>query len=459
MQVDPTAPGADTAGTIVAPVAIAIVVAAILLIAVLPRKYLLIPFFVVALFIPLEQRIVVAGLHFMMARILLIFAWARLLLTGSHRQRDGRKFRMNPLDKAFVLWVSFTVVTYIALWHNSDAIVNRMGFLYDALGSYFLFRFLCRDFNDADRAIQVIAALAVVIAACMINEQVTGRNLFAVFGGVPEITPIREGKLRSQGAFQHSILAGCFGATLLPVFISMCLRRKGTLMALAGVVACVIITLTSSSSTPLLACVAGIAALCMWPARKHMQVVRWSAVLVLLSLQMIMNAPVWALINKVSVIGGSSSWHRFELVDQFIHRFGEWWLVGTTTNAQWGLDTWDVANQYVAVGTRGGLITLVLFVLVIVRAFRFVGQARKAAEYDRRLERSIWALGAAVFANVAAFYGISYDGQTAVSWYFLLVTISVAASCAPQSASGHHGKTQREQLYEFWSGDRKPVTA
>jgi len=69
------------------------------------------------------------------------------------------------------------------------------------------------------------------------------------------------------------------------------------------------------------------------------------------------------------------------------------------------------------------------------------------------------ALGAAVFANVAAFYGISYDGQTAVSWYFLLVTISVAASCAPQSASGHHGKTQREQLYEFWSGDRKPVTA
>ena len=45
----------------------------------------------------------------------------------------------------------------------------------------------------------------------MILEHLTGRNVFSVFGGVPEFTVIREGKLRAQAAFAHAIVAGYGG--------------------------------------------------------------------------------------------------------------------------------------------------------------------------------------------------------------------------------------------------------
>ena len=43
----------------------------------------------------------------------------------------------------------------------------------------------------------------------------------AAMGGVPEITVVREGRLRCQGAFAHPILAGCFWAEQLPLIAAL----------------------------------------------------------------------------------------------------------------------------------------------------------------------------------------------------------------------------------------------
>ena len=53
-------------------------------------------------------------------------------------------------------------------------------------------------------------------------------------------------------------------------------------------------------------------------------------------------------------------------------------------------------------------------------------EARQAAAREKEKKKAlfIWAVGAALFANVIAFFGISYFDQTIVGWYGLLALIS-----------------------------------
>jgi hypothetical protein len=101
-------------------------------------------------------------------------------------------------------------------------------------------------------------------------------------------------------------------------------------------------------------CGAGVLALMLWPMRQRLRIFRWTAVLGIVALSFIMKAPVWFLVARVGGSMGGSGYHRAMLIDNFIHHFGEWWLVGTQNNAAWGFDMWDVDNAYVAAGSAGG---------------------------------------------------------------------------------------------------------
>jgi hypothetical protein len=168
-----------------------------------------------------------------------------------------------------------------------------------------------------------------LIAAVMFNEQMTGRNILAVFGGVPERTAMREGYLRAQGPFTVYLTAGAFGATILPLFLCLWRRGGSRLMAVLGIVAALTITITSRTSTAMSACVAAFIGIAMWPLREKMRLVRWSIVVTLVGLHLVMKAPVWSLIARVDIVGGSTGWHRFKIVDNFIRHFWDWWLMGS----------------------------------------------------------------------------------------------------------------------------------
>jgi hypothetical protein len=411
-------------------VGLAVLIAGLLICA-LPRKYIIVPFLVAGLLIPMDQVIVMGPFHFYMLRVLILFGWLRLLTMKLSSNATLFSGGMNAIDKALILSTGIASVNFLLLWQQFGAFINQLGTVYTVFGIYFLLRFLIRDEDDVDRVIRVLAYLSVVIAMVMLLEQATGHSLYDYLGGTRakmgyELME-RDGRFRSQAGFGHAILAGVFGATIFPVFLGLRWKTgKHRLLMLVGMIAATVIVITSVSSTPLLAYLGALLALCLWPLRKQMRPIRWGIVASLVSLQIVMKAPVWALIARVDVISGSSGWHRYYLVDQFIRRFGDWWLIGTKGNAAWGWDMWDIANQYVGIGESSGLLPFLFFVAILVYAFKYLGKMRKSVERNKRQELFIWAMSAALFAHAVAFFGISYWDQTMVLWYAFLAMISAA---------------------------------
>lgn len=386
-----------------------------------PRRWSVLPLLIAACFISSAQRIVIADADFSFLRIMVLFGVARLILRVEYVY-----FTWKPLDIAIILWVVSSAFFYVIRESNSAAVMNRFGFAFEAYGMYFLFRCLVQDWQDIDSIIRGCIVLSIPLAVFFLIENVTGRNFFSIFGGVPPITVVREGKLRCQGAFSHPILAGCLWASITPLFAAFWWKSsKYRAWAITGLIASLVIIFFCASSTPVMGLLSAIIGCLFFYFRNAMRIVRWGLLLLLISLHMVMNAPVWHLISRVSAVGGSTGWHRFNLINQAIINFDDWCFAGCSgqTVASWGIWAGDITNQYVLEGVNGGFLTMCLFVAVFVIAFRQVGRLwRLQVQNPYRLMLS-WALGVSLFVHCMNFIGVSYFGQIWVVWYLLLATI------------------------------------
>ena len=407
------------------PLVLCAVLAAAALILLLPRRHVVVPLLAASILIPFDQVVLIGPLHWTMLRVLVLLGWVRVLAGALARQRllsNG----LNAVDKTLILWAGISAFNIVLLWHSSAAFINQLGALYNAIGIYFLLRCLIRDEEDAQRAIRTVTALGVAVAGMMLLEQTGGDKFYAVLrSGAQETGRTlwgRMGALRAVAGFGNPVSAGVFGATLMPLSLALWWKEHRAAAAV-GFCAASVIVACSLSSTPVLACAAAILGLCLWPLRRHLPLLRWSTVIALLALQLVMNAPVWALIQRAGVIGGSSGYHRYILVDRFFRHFGDWWLLGARNAGDWGYLSYDIANQYVGIGESAGLVPFILFIAIIVYAFKYLGRARMvaAAANDRRF---LWAIGCALLAHVVAFFGLSYFDQLIVAWYTLLAIIS-----------------------------------
>jgi hypothetical protein len=398
----------------------------------LHRKHVASVFLVATLLIPMDQVLVVGAFHFQTPRILITIGWIRLLTLKFSSRMKFLPGELTIIDKVLTLWITSNALAFVLLWREMEAVTNQLGSLYTILGTYFFLRFFIRDEEDVQRTIRTLAYVAVAIAAMMTTEFVTERSCYAFLGGeVRAHLMKREHGIRAMASFQHPITAGVYGAITFPLFVALWWKgKRNRLAAVMGNIASVLIVMTSTSSTGVSAYAAAIAAFCLWPMRKGMHVVRRGIVACLIGLQLVMKAPVWALIGHMDVIGGSDSWHREFVVDQFIRRFFDWWLLGTKDNYNWGWDMWDITNQYVATGFTGGVLAFAFFVAIVVYSFKYVGKARRAVAGRKSEEHFLWALGCAIFANAAAFFGVIYFDQVQIAWYALLVMICVVTQKA-----------------------------
>jgi hypothetical protein len=401
------------------PLAATLVSVASICILFLPRRWAFWPFIFIACFVASSQRVVMLGMDFDVLRLLVLAGALRVFAWG-----EVRSLRFHTLDALIIAFVIARTAIYTLQIGETWALVFESGQSFDAIGLYFLFRCLVRDPSDIQRAAVGFVVASIPVAICLAIEHQSGRNMFAFFGGVPKFTLIREDRMRCQGAFSHPILAGCFWACILPMVAALWWQRGWyRRIAVLGTGTFLTIVVFCASSTPVAGVMFAAIGALLFFVRRSLLTVRLGVIACLICLHMVMKAPVWNLIARITLAKGNTSYFRYALIDNFIRRFGEWALVGTPSTAHWFFGGEDVTNQYVLEGVRGGLLSLVLFVSIIWVAFRYVGRMRAACEGRQAALVLVWSLGVSLFVHCIQFLGVSYFGQTILVWFFTLAAI------------------------------------
>lgn len=435
--------------TNITPMGFAFLAAMSLLIIGLPRRLAFVPLLISVCYITLGQRVVVFGLNFTAIRLIILAGWIRVLFRGEYRG-----FRATLLDKLVVFWVAVSFTAYVLNRMNTEALVNQFGLAYNVIGAYGLFRCVVRDLSEIRLAIKVLIVVAQPLMWAMLVELITRFNIFGIFGGVDFQSMVREGRVRCQGPFRHPILAGTFGTAMVPMALSIWSDRfHGRLLSVLGVSGGTAIMLLSGSSGPLLSYFAGIGAMILWRYHRHTRLFVWGGLGSIFLLHLVMNAPVWHLMAKISKVVGGTGWHRAFLIDQAIRYFGEWWLLGTTRTSHWSAggaltilpnypDMVDITSYYVSAGINGGVLSLCLLFLIIGTGFRAVGHSVNVSRLMSAADGIlVWSLGATLLVHTFSFLSVSYFDQLGVIWYMLLsfiATVAAPAVMKPPNENGSH---------------------
>ncbi len=362
------------------PFAIGLLLTSAALLLALPRQWAPLPLLVGVCYMTLGQGIEIGPFGFTVIRVLVAVGVLRVIVRGE-RIVGG----MMGLDWWLIVWAAWLFVSTAFHRDPGSELINAFGLAYNCLGIYFLVRIACRDQDDVIRLAGMSAILLAPVALEMINEKLTQRNFFATLGGLPPSPDVREGRIRAQGPFAHAILAGTVGAVMLPLMIG--LWNEHRMRALLGITACVTMVIACASSGPIMTFGAGIVGLLMWRYRHSMRRVRWLILFGYIGLDLVMKAPAYFIIARMDIVGGSTGWHRAELIDAALRHFHEWWLWGTDytrhwmpTGVSWSPDHTDITNEYLMHGIRGGLLLMLLFIGTLACAFSYVGRARALAD-------------------------------------------------------------------------------
>jgi hypothetical protein len=375
----------------------------------------------------------VGPFHFTFIRVLIASGLVRLIL-----RRERPAGGLNGLDGLILAWASWAVMS--SLFHKDiqGALVFRLGLVYNTCGTYFLLRVFASSLEDAKEMCVFTAILLVPVAIEMIYECVAFHNLFSVFGGVPEVPQIRNGKIRAFGPFAHPILAGAVGAACLPLMIGF--WRQHRKVALAGIAACSVMIITSASSGPVIGAMAGVAALFMWHYRHRLRLLRWLAVIGYVGLELTMKAHAYYIIWRFDFAGGSTGFHRAALIDSALRHLDEWWLAGTdftrhwmSTGVEWSPNHADITNEYIHMGVIGGLPLMLLFIGVLAKGFSFVGRTlEQASGLPDESRFMLWGVGSGLFSHALMFISVSYFDQSILFVYLTLAVIgSVYSGLVP----------------------------
>ena len=369
---------------------------------------------------PMNQVVALGPFTFTVVRMLIAAGCLRVMVR-SERPVGG----FMRLDRLMVIWAAILLLTALFHLDPSAQLVYRLGLVFDAFGTFLLFRIFVQGAGDLRRVCAIICVLLVPVAIAMVVERLTGKNYFALcFGDMgPEL---RDGSYRAHGPFYHAILGGTIGAASLPM--ALYLWRDNRTLAFAGACAAIGIVFSSGSSGPIMTLLIVVVAMALWWQRHTLPAIRWLTVIALIALQLVMNSPVYYLLARIDITGGSTGYHRARLIESAIEHFDEWWLVGTDYTRHWmasGIPAndqhTDLTNHYIAMGVMGGLPLMLVFIWMLVAGFAGCARALQLINDEPASEQfKVWILGCILFAHAMTFLSISYFGQV-VFFFYLLV--------------------------------------
>lgn len=394
-------------------------------------------------FIPL----LIALFHLGNASLLSEFTPMRLvILTGLMRALAGGFLSWsfgNRLDQFVMVFCGVALLSTVGHEGNEyvrSPLIERGGLVLNVLSSYLYAR---AYFSGPDFVVTFAQWLAIVLipfSTMMALEQATGRNPYFLLGARSENTSIRNDRFRAKGPFGHAILAGTAAAAALPFMVLLLRHRKG--LGAAGIAASVVGSVATVSSGPVVAMGCAMGLLLLWRWRHLLGRMKACAGLLLIVLNFTMSRPIWFLIARIDIVGGSTGWHRSKLIDTAMNNLDEWWLFGTDYTRHWmhsGV-TWnpnhtDITNYYLQMGVTGGLPLMVAFLAIIITALRVLEKSMvvlRAAGDER--EFHAWCLWTGILTHCVSFISISYFDQSYAGFFLLVGAAPAIAAWVSEAA-------------------------
>jgi hypothetical protein len=386
------------------------------------------------LYLTQAQQIDVLGFNLFAIRFLELAGFVRVMA-----RREFSFSQLNRTDQALLLLYSFTAVVYCLRGGNEKTYV--IGQWVDAFLCYFTFRGLISDMDDLRSFLRSFLILLAPYTLLILTESVTGHNPFTVLGGMDGGSAwMRHGYPRCFGSFRQPDTLGMFVASFLPLYMGLACIARERKRAVLGICLCLIITLAANSGGAACGAVAGLVCWGAWRLRTQMRKVRWGMVAAIAALAVVMKAPIWYLLSRISEIIGGDGWHRSYLLDVSFRHLGLWWLAGMNLieTVDWFPDgvlvttgAADITNQFLFFGFAAGLGAVALLTFLLVRAFSGLGKAlagvRSISQKPVETEFLLWGLGVMLAVHIVNWFDIIYFDQMYVIWFMQLATISSIA--------------------------------
>jgi hypothetical protein len=394
-----------------------------------PRKMALLGMMAGVLYLTQAQQIQVLGFNFYAIRFLEVAGFVRVMARNEFSFRQ-----LNAIDRAFLWLYAYSIVVF--LLRSADGQANMIGGTLDAFLTYFTFRGLLGDIEDFRWLLRSFLFLLAPYVLLILIESTTAHNPFSLLGGSAGGEWLRNGRPRCEGSFRQPDTLGMFSASFLPLYVGLACIIKERKRALIGIGLCLIIVWATNSGGSVAGAGAGLACWATWRFRMVMRKVRWGIVAVLATLALVMKAPIWYIFARASSITGGDGWHRSYLIDVSYQHLGQWWLAGTSLKDTSGWMPYDltsvggadISNQYIALGLNAGLGAIVIFILLLTRAFSGLGRAlamvRSNSQQTTDAEFLLWGLGVMLVVHIINWFGIAYFDQMYVIWFMQLAAVS-----------------------------------
>jgi hypothetical protein len=392
------------------------------------------------LFITQDSALIIGGQTFFATRILTLAGMVRVLL------RKEYSFRSRNKGDRIIFWL-YGYSTLILLLRSDGPAAYRVAKFLDAFSGYIVFRGLIKDLDDVKSMLLGVAIMMVPYAGMVGVEFLTHKSPFTYLGGQAHGW-IRGDRVRCFGSFRHPSIMGSLGVTFFPMFFALLWDIRARSVALVGLIACLATVVFSNSGGPLSSFMVGVVGWSLWLIRTRMQLFRRCMLALVLLLALIMKAPIWYLIAKLSSVTGGTGWHRSYLIDIAMRQIDKWGLFGMSLEQTryWfayrlaATGTADITNQFISFGLSAGVAALILFVYYFVWAFSECGKAgwrlRLENEGAPTLdERLIWGFAVMITVHMFNLLGITYFDQFYVIWFLQLAALNVAVNSVLTSKS------------------------
>jgi len=212
--------------------------------------------------------------------------------------------------------------------------------------------------------------------------------------------------------------------------------RSDRKVGFAGAILCLLLVGASNSGGPLNFAAVIIVGWIAWVIRGKVKWIYRGVLVLVLLLALVMKAPVWFLLQRISDISGGDGWHRAELVNQAVRDLSQWWVAGMdlSKTISWfeyaipNIDSADICNQFIMYGLRAGIGAVALFVMLLVFVFKALGNAmalvRSKGGFPRYTEYYLWGLGVLLVGHISNWFGITYFDQFYMIWSMQLAAMA-----------------------------------